>query len=110
LADGSFVVVWSSLGSSGSDTSGYGIQAFRVSATGAPLGSQFQVNSYTTGDQHFPAVAADADGSFVVAWQSNGSSGGDDSGRSIQARRFTLAIFRDGFEGGTTDAWDDVVP
>jgi hypothetical protein len=110
LADGSFVVVWSSLGSSGSDTSGYSIQGCRVSSTGVPLGSQFQINSYAPGDQVLPAVAADAAGNFVVAWQSFGSSGGDSSGRSIQARRFTLAIFRDGFEGGTTDAWDVVLP
>lgn len=66
--------------------------------------------TYTTSDQRFPAVAADAEGNFVVAWQSFGSSGGDSSGRSIQARRFTLAIFRDSFEGGTADGWDNVVP
>lgn len=110
LADGSFVVVWSSLGSSGSDTSGHGIQGYRVSSTGVPLGSQFQINTYSTGDQLRPTVAADAEGNFVVAWESLGSSGGDSLGRSIQARRFTLAIFRDGFEGGTTDGWEVVPP
>lgn len=110
LSDGSFVVVWSSLGSSGSDSSGNGIQGFRVSSTGVPMGSQFQINTYTTSDQLAPTVAADAGGDFIVAWQSLGSSGGDSSGRSVQARRFTLAILRDGFEGGTTDAWDVVLP
>jgi hypothetical protein len=33
------------------------------------VGSEFQVNAYTNGTQNLPAVAADADGDFVVAWQ-----------------------------------------
>jgi hypothetical protein len=41
-ADG-FVVVWSSDGSSGTDTSSYSIQGQRYSSTGVPLGTQFQV-------------------------------------------------------------------
>ena len=35
---------------------------------GAPSGSEFKVNEHTTGTQGGPAVAADADGNFVVAW------------------------------------------
>ncbi len=40
-------------------------------ATAAPgdrLGPEFQVNSFTTGDQAAPAIAMDPDGDFVVAW------------------------------------------
>ena len=46
-----------------------------------------QVNTYTTGLQGFPSVSLDADGDFVVVWQSFGSSGTDDF-FSIQGQRF----------------------
>jgi hypothetical protein len=85
---GSFVVAWESLGSSGTDTSGYSIQAQRYDAAGAPLGGQFQVNTYTTNAQRLPAPAADGQGRFAIAWQSFGSSGSDTSPTSIQARNF----------------------
>jgi hypothetical protein len=37
--------------------------------------TEFRVNSYTDSDQEDPAVAADADGNFVVVWQSRGQDG-----------------------------------
>jgi hypothetical protein len=67
-ADGSFVVVWQSLGSSGTDTSQKSIQGQRYASNGAAQGAQFQVNTHTTGNQYRPAVAADSDGDFVVVW------------------------------------------
>ncbi len=33
---------------------------------------EFQVNTWTTGAQSYPAVAMDATGDFVVAWASGG--------------------------------------
>ena len=87
-ADGDFVVVWYSNGSSGGDTSSYSIQSQRYASGGAALGGQFQVNAFTTFSQDRPAVSLAADGDFVVVWQSNGSSGGDTSGRSIQGQRY----------------------
>ena len=68
LADGGFVTSWLSQGSSGSDASGTSIQARRHAADGSPLGGEFQVNAYTTGDQRDPAVATLTDGGFVVVW------------------------------------------
>ena len=59
-AEGNFVVAWSSNGSSYGDTSAYSIQAQRYAANGAAMGGQFQVNSYTTGDQLNPAIGSDA--------------------------------------------------
>jgi hypothetical protein len=56
-----------------------------------PLGPEFQVNTYTTSDQWFPAVAADDDGNFVVVWSSKGSPGSDDSDYSIQGQRYDAA-------------------
>ena len=41
----------------------------------SPQGGEFRVNTVTTSDQQNPAVAMDADGDFVVAWQSNDQDG-----------------------------------
>src|SRR5947199_350489 len=64
---GNFVVVW---GSVVQDGSGTGVFGQRYSSSGAPQGPEFRVNTYTTGDQRSPSVAADAAGNFVVVWQS----------------------------------------
>jgi hypothetical protein len=86
--DGDFVVVWDSYGSLGTDTTGFSIQSQRYASNGTPLGAQFQVNSYATGGQFRPSVAADQDGDFVVVWDSNGSPGTDHSSYSVQGQRF----------------------
>src|ERR1700687_990682 len=39
-------------------------------AGGKPLGSEFQVNTYTTHSQEVPAIASDAVGNFVIVWES----------------------------------------
>jgi hypothetical protein len=87
LAGGGFVVTWASYGSPGSDTNDYSIQGQRYAAGGTPVGSQFQVNSFTTNHQLYPAVAAGG-GGFVVVWDSNGSPGTDASGYSVQGQRY----------------------
>ncbi len=88
---GKLIVVWSSVGSSGTDSSSMSVQAQRYSVDGAALGSEFQVNSYTTNGQYEPDVVADSRGNFIVTWVSNGSFGTDSSGSSVQAKRFNLA-------------------
>lgn len=86
---GEFAVLWESNGSPGGDTSGPSIQAQPYDSAGVPLGGQFQVNTYTTGGQYRPAVAADTGGRFVVAWQSGA---GDGSGYGIFGRRFVTPL------------------
>jgi hypothetical protein len=81
-ADGDFVVAWQSLGQDGSD---WGVFGQRHNATGVPQGPEFQVNTTTTNGQLSPAVAMDADGDFVVAWQSLGQDG---SNWGVFARHF----------------------
>jgi hypothetical protein len=83
--DGGFVVVWASGASAGPIS----IQGQRYDASGNAIGAELQVNTYTTSHQWGPSVAADADGGFVVVWQSYGSAGSDTSDRSIQGRRYT---------------------
>ena len=81
--DGNYVVVWESYSEDGS---GYGIYARRFNAAGVPQGAGFRVNTVTTGQQLRPSVAMDADGDFVMAWQS-----GDGNGYGIYAQRFNAA-------------------
>ena len=86
---GHFIVVWDGFGPGDTDN---GIFARRYASSGYPLGPAFRVNTYTTEYQVFPSVAADAEGNFVVAWQSFGSSGdpaGDADGYGIRARRIS---------------------
>jgi hypothetical protein len=63
---GTFVVAWES----GQDGGGYGIFGQRFDATGAKIGGEFQVNTYTTSHQTRAAVTLDGAGNFVVVWQS----------------------------------------
>lgn len=106
---GRFVVVWESFGSPGSDASGRSIQAQLFDKSGDRLGGQFQVNSYTSGNQSFPDVTLDAAGNIVVVWESAGSFGTDSSSLSVQGQRFVVLIFRDDFESGDTTAWSSTV-
>lgn len=85
---GDFVVVWQSLGSAGSDTLQYSVQARAFDADGQPQSDDVQVNTYTTSQQQWPAVAKSGDGGFVVVWAGRGSAGSDGAAESIQARRF----------------------
>lgn len=55
-------------------------------ALGGAVGNEFRVNADTTNNQANPAVARNAEGDFVVAWESNGQDG---SGNGIYARRYT---------------------
>ena len=45
-----------------------GIFGQRYASSGAPLGPEFRVNTYTTDAQYRPSVAADPSGNFVVVW------------------------------------------
>ena len=85
---GDFVVVWTSDGSGGTDSSSYSIQGQRYASDGSAAGAQFQVNTYTTSAQTSPSVSVDASGGFVVVWTSDGSGGTDSSSYSIQGQRY----------------------
>jgi hypothetical protein len=70
---GDFVVVWHSsypFDTGPQDGSGYGVFGRQFAASGVPLGDEFQVNTYTPGNQSIPAVAAAANGDFTVVWNS----------------------------------------
>ncbi len=109
--DGNLLVVWHSDGSSGDDDSGKSIQGRLYDSNNLPVGLDYQINTYTPSDQLAPRVDIDASGRGAVAWESDGSDGGDNFGYSIQGQRFVIAdIFADGFETGDTSAWSVTVP
>jgi hypothetical protein len=82
--EGHIVVAWEGQ-SAGED--GLGIFAQRYVNDGAPYGAELRVNTFTTGDQHYPSVTADSN-AFTVAWQSEGQDG---SGSGIYERLFNLS-------------------
>ena len=49
---------------------------FFMGAADWAAAEETQVNTYTVNAQGDPSVAMDADGDFVVTWESNGQSGG----------------------------------
>jgi hypothetical protein len=66
-----------------------------LAAAQDPLGGEFRVNAFTTGEQAAPRAAADAVGNFVVAWTSDGQDG---YGQGVFAQRFDAAGARRGDE------------
>ncbi len=71
LADGNVAVVWAS---DREDGSMQGVYGQILSPAGAKVGFPFRVNQTTLFNQRTPAVAALADGKFVVAWVSESGS------------------------------------
>ncbi len=108
-AQGAFVIVWDSFGSSGPDASGWSVQMQRYEPTGMPLGGEVQVNSYTTSSQQAADVTSDGLGDFVITWESLGSSGTDADSMSVQAQSYD-GLFRDGFEIGNSTRWSGTAP
>ncbi|MEH2113708.1 hypothetical protein [Nostoc sp.] len=100
-AGGDFVISWQSLGQDGS---GYGIYAQRYNSAGVAQGSEFQVNNTTIADQKNPTVAMDANGDFVISWQSYGQDG-DNNG--IYARRYNSSGVAQGSEFLVNDTTTD---
>ncbi len=83
LADGGFVVTWSSAYQDGSD---YGIYAQQYDANGNRVGGEFLVNaSFTAGTQIFSDVEGLTDGGYVISWQSWMQDG---SKAALMARRY----------------------
>ena len=81
---GRFVVGWHGV----SQDPPFEIRGRRLDASGAMLGGEFQVNTYTTDSQAAASVAAAPDGRFVVAWASFRQDG---SSFGVFAQRFDAA-------------------
>lgn len=70
---GEFMVTWNARPSGGSD---YSIYGRRFTSDANPVGDQFQIGSYTTGEQSQPQITRTGAGEFLVVWE--GSTAGTD--------------------------------
>jgi hypothetical protein len=87
-----FVVIWVSEDQDGSGTGVFG-QVY--DSQGARRGTEFPVNTFTTGSQLSPAVAYGTNGDFLVVWRSSLQDG---DGGGIFAQRFDASGARQGLE------------
>jgi len=103
--DGTFVVTWQSSEQDGDHGS---VRARHYAAGGVPS-SEFGVNTYTTGAQQMPRIAVDANGDYLIVWQSDGQDG---DGSGVYAQRFDETGHRLGTEFGVngTTAGAQAVP
>ena len=92
LADGGFVIVWTS---PEQDGDGNGIYAQRFDANGAPVGAETLINTTTTHYQYQSSVVELEDGGFVITWTSFEQDG---SNAGVFAQQFKAQLF------GTFDA------
>ena len=83
-ANGDFVVVWGSYGAN-QDGSYSSVHGQRFAANGTRRGSEFQINTITTGYQFSPSVSIKADNSFVVVWSTEDGSGYGVAGQLFDA-------------------------
>jgi len=81
---GGFLVAWEG---HAAVEDGFGIFGQRYSSTGTPLGGEFRVNSYTTGQQRYPSAGRFGN-DYIVAWQSEGQDG---SGLGVYVQRYSSA-------------------
>jgi hypothetical protein len=95
-SDGDFVVVWQENNEVDGDS--YGIFGRRFNSSGVAQAVEFLVNSYTDAVQEAPTIALDADGDFVVAWDSGGGFGQDGDSYGVFAQRFNSSGTRLGTE------------
>lgn len=84
-ADGDFIIVWAS-----NDENLVGIYGQRFDPAGNRVGGEFQINTFTDGNQKKAFVSSDANGNFAVVWESDGQDG---SGKGVFVRRFNEAGF-----------------
>lgn len=85
LPGGGWVATWVS---DGQDGSGEGVYQQAYDATGAKVGNETHVSTFTTGYQHRQKVAVLEEGGWIVVWESGGMNGQDGSGTGIYQQRF----------------------
>lgn len=88
--DGNFVITWAA-----TDEDGLGIFVKRYDSSGILQGGEFQVNTYTKGNQTNPDIAMDSEGNFVITWQSYEQDG---SYYGVYAQRYNSAGIPQGSE------------
>lgn len=72
LSDGGFVITWQS---STQDSGTAGVYGQQYNSDSSANGTEFQINTYTSNTQGYPAVTALRDNGFAVVWQSQNQDG-----------------------------------
>jgi hypothetical protein len=105
-AGGDFVITWAS---PSQEVTSWGVYAQRYNAAGTRQGTEVHVNTNIPGDQRAPSIAMDADGDYVITWESTAQDG---SGAGVYAQRYNAAGTRQGTESrlNTTTANDQREP
>jgi Ca2+-binding RTX toxin-like protein len=86
LDGGGFVVVWSR--ADNSSATGFDIAGRVFDASGAPVGGEFEINTFTTREQLLPSVTALDDGGFLVVWRSRQEGEASNPNFGIYGQRF----------------------
>ena len=92
LEDGGFVITWAS---NSQDGSGWGVYGQRYTEQGVPSGSEFRINTTTTGNQVDPSATGLNGGGLVVVWSDDRKDGG---GWGIYAQRYDASGTKAGTE------------
>ena len=92
-----FLAVWES--QSGQDGDGSGIYGQFFNSDGSKSGVEFQINSFTSGDQKLASAIELSNGNIIVSWTSDGQDG---SGTGVFAKilaphKVTLKGVKDNF-------------
>lgn len=88
LESGGFVITWNDASLQGGDNSMNSVKAQLFDATGAKVGGEFLVNTFTNNVQDTPVVASLQNGGFVISWHDGSLQGGDSSKDSVKAQIF----------------------
>ena len=87
LSNGGFVVTWMDDSGTLGDSSGNSVKTQVFGADGSKVGGEFLINTATSGNQDYPAIASLANGGFVVSWQDTSNATSDDP-NNIKAQVF----------------------
>ena len=90
LGNGRFAITWYSTDEQQDDTSGLAVKMRIFAADGTPESDEVLVNEFVLNDQDSGAIAAFADGSFVITFDSRDPFQEDFSGSSIKGRIFEI--------------------
>src|SRR5262249_35214027 len=112
LADGRFVVTWTDYDFTTGADQNISVKGQVFNADGTMSGTEFLVNTTTSGTQENAKVTGLADGRFVVTWQDYSVSGGDTSGHAVRGQVFNADGSKSGSEFlvNTTTAGDQLSP
>ena len=91
LSSGGFLILWTDASASGTDTSGLAVRARIMDANGNAIGSDFVVNTTTSGNQGEPKAVQLADGNIAVVWSDGSQTGGDTDGAAVRGQILSSA-------------------